>query len=81
MKGSGPVTQNSFFLSLWISNLSWLSYGFLKGDWTLIVVNTVGAMLQSLYILVYFFFSAEKVGGLVPKIKTLPHIFPSTLGK
>lgn len=34
------------------------------------MVNTVGATLQSLYILVYFFFSAEKVGGLVPKIKT-----------
>ncbi|XP_026581612.1 sugar transporter SWEET1-like [Pseudonaja textilis] len=54
------------FLTTDVNNLSWLSYGFLKGDWTLIVVNAVGATLQSLYILVYFFFSAEKVGGLVP---------------
>ncbi|XP_058016620.1 sugar transporter SWEET1 [Ahaetulla prasina] len=52
------------FLTTDVNNLSWLSYGFLKGDWTLIVVNTVGATLQSLYILVYFFFSAEKLSVL-----------------
>ncbi|XP_060541037.1 sugar transporter SWEET1 isoform X3 [Pantherophis guttatus] len=52
------------FLTTDVNNLSWLSYGFLKGDWTLIVVNSVGATLQSLYILVYFFFSAEKLGVL-----------------
>ncbi|KAJ6657036.1 hypothetical protein lerEdw1_003037 [Lerista edwardsae] len=42
------------------SNLSWLSYGFLKGDWTLILVNAVGVTLQTLYVLVYFYFSTEK---------------------
>lgn len=43
------------------SNLSWLSYGTLKGDWTLIVVNAVGAVLQSLYILVYLHYCPRKV--------------------
>ncbi|XP_030398264.1 sugar transporter SWEET1 isoform X2 [Gopherus flavomarginatus] len=48
------------FLTTDINNLSWLSYGCLKQDWTLITVNTIGAALQSLYILVYFYFSPEK---------------------
>ncbi|XP_077178314.1 sugar transporter SWEET1 isoform X1 [Paroedura picta] len=48
------------FLTTDINNLSWLSYGFLKGDWTLILVNAIGATLQTLYILVYFYFSPEK---------------------
>ncbi|XP_060116656.1 sugar transporter SWEET1 [Heteronotia binoei] len=48
------------FLTTDVNNLSWLSYGFLKGDWTLIIVNAIGAALQTLYILVYFYFSTEK---------------------
>ncbi|KYO27552.1 sugar transporter SWEET1 [Alligator mississippiensis] len=48
------------FLTTDVNNLSWLSYGCLKQDWTLIAVNTVGATLQTLYILVYFYFSPEK---------------------
>uniref|UniRef100_A0A670JMY7 Sugar transporter SWEET n=1 Tax=Podarcis muralis TaxID=64176 RepID=A0A670JMY7_PODMU len=48
------------FLTTDVNNLSWLSYGFLKGDWTLILVNAVGVTLQTLYILVYFYFSSEK---------------------
>lgn len=48
------------FLTTDVNNLSWLSYGFLKDDSTLIVVNTIGATLQTLYILVYFYFSTEK---------------------
>lgn len=43
------------------SNLSWLSYGVLKGDGTLIIVNTVGAVLQTLYILVYLHYCPQKV--------------------
>lgn len=43
------------------SNLSWLSYGALKGDGTLIIVNTVGAVLQTLYILVYLHYCPRKV--------------------
>ncbi|XP_062961101.1 sugar transporter SWEET1 isoform X2 [Cynocephalus volans] len=42
------------------SNLGWLSYGALKGDWTLIVVNAVGAVLQTLYILVYLHYCPRK---------------------
>uniref|UniRef100_A0A671EZ10 Sugar transporter SWEET1 n=1 Tax=Rhinolophus ferrumequinum TaxID=59479 RepID=A0A671EZ10_RHIFE len=48
------------FLTTDVNNLSWLSYGTLKGDWTLIVVNAVGAMLQSLYILVYLHYCPRK---------------------
>lgn len=46
------------------SNLSWLSYGALKGDGTLIIVNSVGAMLQTLYILVYLHYCPRKVETL-----------------
>ncbi|XP_036395270.1 sugar transporter SWEET1 isoform X1 [Megalops cyprinoides] len=35
------------------SNLGWLYYGMLKKDGTLIIVNSIGASLQSLYILTY----------------------------
>lgn len=44
------------------SNLSWLGYGCLKGDGTLITVNAIGAALQTLYILVYLYYSPAKVG-------------------
>ncbi|KAF1665520.1 Sugar transporter SWEET1, partial [Aptenodytes patagonicus] len=42
------------------SNLSWLGYGCLKQDWTLIAVNTIGAALQTLYILAYLYYSPAK---------------------
>ncbi|XP_006895874.1 PREDICTED: sugar transporter SWEET1 isoform X1 [Elephantulus edwardii] len=48
------------FLTTDINNLSWLSYGVLKGAGTIIVVNTVGAMLQTLYILVYLHYCPRK---------------------
>ncbi|KAM6219069.1 sugar transporter SWEET1 [Rhynchocyon petersi] len=48
------------FLTTDINNLSWLSYGVLKGDGTLIVVNTVGAVLQTLYILAYLHYCPRK---------------------
>ncbi|XP_009285505.1 PREDICTED: sugar transporter SWEET1, partial [Aptenodytes forsteri] len=41
-------------------NLSWLGYGCLKQDWTLIAVNTIGAALQTLYILAYLYYSPAK---------------------
>lgn len=44
------------------SNLSWLGYGCLKGDGTVITVNAIGAALQTLYILVYLYYSPAKVG-------------------
>ncbi|XP_008591028.1 PREDICTED: sugar transporter SWEET1 isoform X1 [Galeopterus variegatus] len=48
------------FLTTDVNNLGWLSYGALKGDWTLIVVNAVGAVLQTLYILVYLHYCPRK---------------------
>ncbi|KAM4861764.1 sugar transporter SWEET1 isoform 2-T4 [Thomomys bottae] len=48
------------FLTTDVNNLGWLSYGVLKGDGTLIVVNTVGAVLQTLYILVYLHYCPQK---------------------
>ncbi|XP_078064942.1 sugar transporter SWEET1, partial [Mustelus asterias] len=41
-------------------NLGWLYYGQLRGDWTLMTVNSIGVMLQMCYILVYLYFSNEK---------------------
>ncbi|XP_055217065.2 sugar transporter SWEET1 isoform X8 [Gorilla gorilla gorilla] len=43
-----------------LRNLGWLSYGALKGDGILIVVNTVGAALQILYILAYLHYCPRK---------------------
>ncbi|XP_075186998.1 sugar transporter SWEET1 isoform X2 [Anomaloglossus baeobatrachus] len=42
------------------SNLGWLYYGLLKEDWTLITVNSIGASLQSLYIVAFIVYTAEK---------------------
>lgn len=52
------------FLTTDVNNLGWLSYGVLKGDGTLIIVNTVGAVLQTLYILAYLHYSPQKVEAL-----------------
>ncbi|XP_017368950.1 sugar transporter SWEET1 isoform X4 [Cebus imitator] len=43
-----------------LRNLGWLSYGALKGDGILIVVNAVGAALQTLYILAYLHYCPRK---------------------
>uniref|UniRef100_A0A096MT12 Sugar transporter SWEET n=2 Tax=Papio anubis TaxID=9555 RepID=A0A096MT12_PAPAN len=48
------------FLTTEVNNLGWLSYGALKGDRILIVVNTVGAALQTLYILAYLHYCPRK---------------------
>ncbi|XP_036906490.1 sugar transporter SWEET1 isoform X4 [Sturnira hondurensis] len=48
------------FLTTDVNNLSWLSYGTLKRDGTLIVVNAVGAVLQTSYILVYLHYCPRK---------------------
>nr|XP_042135299.1 sugar transporter SWEET1 isoform X2 [Peromyscus maniculatus bairdii] len=48
------------FLTTDVNNLGWLSYGVLKGDGTLIIVNAVGAVLQTLYILAYLHYSPQK---------------------
>ncbi|XP_060057551.1 sugar transporter SWEET1 isoform X2 [Erinaceus europaeus] len=51
------------FLVMDVNTLGWLSYGALKGDWTIIIVNVVGAVLQTLYVLVYLHYSPRKVGA------------------
>ncbi|XP_027726466.1 sugar transporter SWEET1-like isoform X2 [Vombatus ursinus] len=48
------------FLTTDVNNLSWLSYGLLKGDKTLIVVNAVGAFLQTFYMLTYLHYCPRK---------------------
>ncbi|KAM9368498.1 sugar transporter SWEET1 [Phaethornis superciliosus] len=48
------------FLTTDVNNLSWLGYGCLKQDWTLIAVNTIGAALQTLFVLVYLYYSPAK---------------------
>ncbi|XP_041037666.1 sugar transporter SWEET1 isoform X1 [Carcharodon carcharias] len=60
---SGNSTDNIQFLpflSTAVNNLGWLYYGQLKGDWTLITVNSIGVILQISYILAYLYFSTEK---------------------
>ncbi|XP_078392425.1 sugar transporter SWEET1 [Cetorhinus maximus] len=60
---SGNSTDNIQFLpflSTAVNNLGWLYYGQLKGDWTLMTVNSIGVILQISYILAYLYFSTEK---------------------
>ncbi|KAM5257013.1 sugar transporter SWEET1 isoform 3-T3 [Ctenodactylus gundi] len=55
------------FLTTDVNNLGWLSYGVLKADWTIIVVNTVGAVLQTLYILAYLHYCPQKAKAIQTK--------------
>ncbi|XP_052000474.1 sugar transporter SWEET1 [Xyrauchen texanus] len=48
------------FLTTCLNNLGWLYYGLLKGDGTVKLVNTIGATLQSLYIISYCHYTKEK---------------------
>ncbi|XP_017280459.1 sugar transporter SWEET1 [Kryptolebias marmoratus] len=48
------------FLTTCLNNLGWLYYGTLKGDQTIILVNTIGALLQILYIVMYFLYTNHK---------------------
>ncbi|XP_076826965.1 sugar transporter SWEET1 [Brachyhypopomus gauderio] len=48
------------FLTTCLNNLGWLYYGLLKQDGTVMLVNVIGACLQSLYILTYFRYAKEK---------------------
>ncbi|XP_037356091.1 sugar transporter SWEET1 isoform X2 [Talpa occidentalis] len=49
------------FLTTDVNTLSWLSYGALIGDGTIIVVNAVGTVLQTLCVLVYLHYCPQKV--------------------
>ncbi|XP_048882382.1 sugar transporter SWEET1 [Brienomyrus brachyistius] len=48
------------FLTTLLNNLGWLYYGVLKKDGTLIIVNSIGAVLQALYVLTYYHYSSGK---------------------
>ncbi|KAM3910105.1 sugar transporter SWEET1 isoform 2-T2 [Leptodactylus fuscus] len=48
------------FLTTDLNNLGWLYYGYLKGDGTLIIVNSIGASLQTLYIAAFILYTTEK---------------------
>lgn len=48
------------FLTTCLNNLGWLYYGMLKKDGTLVLVNTIGASLQILYIFVYCNYTKER---------------------
>ncbi|XP_038146091.1 sugar transporter SWEET1 [Cyprinodon tularosa] len=48
------------FLTTCLNNLGWLFYGTLKRDNTIVVVNIIGALLQILYIVMYFIYTKHK---------------------
>ncbi|XP_071767310.1 sugar transporter SWEET1 [Centroberyx gerrardi] len=48
------------FLTTCLNNLGWMYYGILKRDGTLVLVNTIGAVLQVLYIVFYIHYTKEK---------------------
>ncbi|KAM4662204.1 sugar transporter SWEET1 [Discoglossus pictus] len=48
------------FLTTGLNNLGWLYYGYLKADGTLITVNTIGASLQTLYIVAFIAYAIDK---------------------
>ncbi|PWA23935.1 hypothetical protein CCH79_00010981, partial [Gambusia affinis] len=48
------------FLTTCLNNLGWLFYGTLKRDHTIVVVNIIGALLQILYIVMYFLYTKQK---------------------
>ncbi|XP_062847994.1 sugar transporter SWEET1 [Trichomycterus rosablanca] len=48
------------FLTTCVNNLGWLYYGTLKSDGTVMLVNSIGAFLQSLYICTYLHYAKDK---------------------
>lgn len=48
-------------ISCFHSNFGWLYYGILKHDQTIVLVNFIGALLQMVYIVMYFRYTKEKV--------------------
>uniref|UniRef100_A0A8C7BN14 Sugar transporter SWEET1 n=1 Tax=Neovison vison TaxID=452646 RepID=A0A8C7BN14_NEOVI len=66
------------FLTTDINNLSWMSYGALKGDGTLIFVNATGAVLQTAYILVYLHYCPRKA-KIIQTRSTQRLSFPLTI--
>ncbi|XP_029958669.1 sugar transporter SWEET1 [Salarias fasciatus] len=48
------------FLTTCLNNIGWLYYGILKRDRTIVLVNTIGALLQILYIVMYLLYTKQK---------------------
>ncbi|KAM8826208.1 sugar transporter SWEET1 [Synchiropus splendidus] len=48
------------FLTTCLNNIGWLYYGILKQDQTIVLVNTIGALLQTLYITMYLRYTSHK---------------------
>ncbi|XP_028326514.1 sugar transporter SWEET1 [Gouania willdenowi] len=48
------------FLTTCLNNFGWLFYGLLKSDQTIILVNTIGALLQILYIVMYLTYTDKR---------------------
>lgn len=48
------------FLTTCLNNLGWMYYGILKRDQTIILVNIIGALLQILYIIMYFRYTKQR---------------------
>nr|XP_038023650.1 sugar transporter SWEET1 [Anas platyrhynchos] len=64
------------FLAIKANNLCWLGYGCQKPDWMLIIINSIGAALQSLYILVYFYYSTTKRQVLLSSLTIMMYASP-----
>lgn len=62
------------------SNLGWLYYGVLKKDGTVMLVNSIGASLQCLYILTYFHYAKEKVGEINSGAKMIVNLLQQIPG-
>ncbi|XP_068616043.1 sugar transporter SWEET1 [Brachionichthys hirsutus] len=62
MRESKSVDNIQFlpFLTTCLNNLSWLYFGILETDQTLILVNVFGAMLQIVYITSYLHYTHQK---------------------
>ncbi|XP_056142500.1 sugar transporter SWEET1 [Lampris incognitus] len=48
------------FLTTCLNNLGWLYYGILKRNGTVVLVNVIGAVLQTVYIISYCHYTKEK---------------------
>lgn len=51
----------------------WATYAILKGDSSILFINTVGLILQVMYIVLYYYFTENKVRTYTHPPTTLPH--------
>ncbi|MBN3299930.1 SWET1 protein, partial [Amia calva] len=58
--GSAENVQFLPFLTTCLNNLGWLYYGTLKRDGTLVIVNSIGAVLQAVYISAFCLYTQHR---------------------